>query len=69
MLEKLTKSLTDDIGPLLPTGVRFNEDDALEAFGRIWARLILHIHGEQWKLSDKVIEELRQKKYPNLLRE
>ena len=42
MLEKLTKSLTEDIGPLLPTGVRFNDDDA--------------------------IEELRQKKYPNLLR-
>jgi predicted nucleotidyltransferase component of viral defense system len=68
MLDKLTRSLTEDIGPLLPTGVRFNDDDAIEAFGRIWMRLIAHVQGEPWKLSEKAIEELRQKKYPDLLR-
>ena len=34
MLEKLTRSLTEDIAPLLPAGVRFNEDDAKQAFER-----------------------------------
>lgn len=43
MLGKLTRSLTEDIAPLLPAGVRFNDDDA--------------------------IEELRQKKHPDLLRD
>ena len=60
MLEKLARSLTDDIGPLLPTSVRVN-DDAIEAFGRVWARLIAHIQGEPWKLSDNAIKELRPK--------
>ena len=59
---------SEDIGPLLPTGVLFNDDDAIEAFGRVWTQLIVHVQGEPWKLSDKAIEELRQKKYPNLLR-
>ena len=31
MLEKLTRSLTEDIVPLLPAGVRFNDDDAFRA--------------------------------------
>ncbi len=68
MLEKLTRSLTDDIGPLLPAGVRFNDNDAVEAFGRVWTQLIAHVRGEPWKLSDRTIEELREKKHPNLLR-
>ncbi len=69
MLEKLTRSLTEDIGPLLPAGVRFNDDDALRAFERVWTQLIVRIPGETWKLTDKAIEELREKKYPGLLRD
>lgn len=68
MLEKLTRSLTEDIGPLLPAGVRFNDDDALRAFERVWTQLIVRMPGDAWKLTDKAIEELREKKYPGLLR-
>ena len=67
MLEKLTRSLTEDIGPLLPAGVRFNDDDAMQAFERVWTDLITRIKGDAWKLTDKVLEELREKKYPGLL--
>lgn len=69
MLEKLTRSLTEDIGPLLPAGIRFNDDDALQAFERVWRDLIARIKGDAWKLTGKAIEEMRQKKYPDLLRE
>lgn len=68
MLDKLTRSLTEDIDPLLPTGVRFTDADAIEAFGRVWTELIARIKGEGWKLTDKAIDEIRQKKYPSLLR-
>ena len=67
MLEKLTRSLTEDIAPLLPAGVRFDEADALLAFERVWMELIAHIKGDNWKLTDKAIQELRDKKYPGLL--
>ena len=67
MLEKLTRSLTEDIGPLLPAGIRFNDDDAMQAFERVWTDLITRIKGDAWKLTDKVLEELREKKYPGLL--
>lgn len=67
MLEKLSRSLTDDIGPLLPAGVRFNDDDALAAFEHVWRILIARIKGDPWKLTEKVLEELRAKKYPGLL--
>jgi predicted nucleotidyltransferase component of viral defense system len=67
MLEKLTRSLTEDIDPLLPAGVRFREDDAIEAFGKIWKELIMRIKGDAWKLTDKAIAELRERKYPKLL--
>jgi predicted nucleotidyltransferase component of viral defense system len=69
MLEKLTRSLTEDIGPLLPAGIRFNDDDALQAFERVWRDLIARIKGDAWKLTGRAIEEVRQKKYPDLLRE
>ncbi len=68
MLEKLTRSLTEDIGPLLPVGVHFNDEDALRAFERVWMELIVRMPGESWKLTDKAIEELREQKYPELLR-
>lgn len=67
MLEKLTRSLIEDIAPLLPAGVRFNDDDALRAFERVWRELIARIKGDSWKLTEKAIEELRAGKYPTLL--
>ena len=67
MLEKLTRSLIEDIAPLLPAGVRFNDDDAMQAFEHVWKELIVRIKGEAWKLTDKALEELRTKKYPGLL--
>ena len=68
MLEKLTHSLTEDIAPLLPAGgARFNDDDAMQAFERVWTELITRIKGDAWKLTDKALEELRTKKYPGLL--
>jgi Nucleotidyl transferase AbiEii toxin, Type IV TA system len=67
MLKKLGRSLTEGIAPLLPAGITFNEDDALVAFGKVLFELIARIKGEPWKLTDKALEGLRQKKYPNLL--
>ncbi len=67
MLEKLTRSLTEDIAPLLPAGVRFNDDDAVNAFERVWTDLIVRLKGGAWKLTDKVVAELRGKGYPMLL--
>ncbi len=67
MLEKLTRSLIEDIAPLLPAGVRFNDADAVQAFERIWWELITRVKGDAWKLTDKALEELRAKKYPHLL--
>jgi hypothetical protein len=67
MLQKLTGSLTEDIAPLLPVGVRFDDEAAIEAFNRIWARLIVKLKGETWKSTENAISELRLKKYPKLL--
>ena len=67
MLEKLTRSLIEDIAPLLPAGVRFNDNDAMKAFEHVWKELIVRIKGEAWKLTDKALDELRTKKYPGLL--
>ena len=67
MLEKLTRSLTEDITPLLPAGIRFEEADAIHAFERVWIELIARISGEEWKLAEPVLEELRVKRFPGLL--
>jgi len=67
MLEKLARSLTEDIAPLLPAGVRFNDADAIDAFGRVWSELVVRLKGDAWKLTDRVIAELRKKDYPTLL--
>ena len=67
MLEKLTRSLIEDIAPLLPAGVRFNDDDAIQAFERVWNELIARIKGDAWKATDKVLDELRARRYPGLL--
>ena len=68
MLEKLRRSLTEDIAPLLPAGVQFNDDDAVDAFNNIWIELVARIKGAPWKLSEQVIDELRKEKMLNLLR-
>ncbi len=68
MLEKLTRSLSEDVDPLLPAGVRFSEDDAIDAFGKVWKELVVRIKGDAWKLTDKAVGELREKKYPQLLK-
>ena len=67
MLKKLNRSLTEDIAPLLPAGIRFDEGDAAAAFGRIWAELVQKIPGESWKSTKSVIEALRKEKFPDLL--
>lgn len=68
MLEKLTRSLTEDIAPLLPAGVRFDESDALRAFGRVWIEVVTRFKGDPWKSTDQVVEALRENGYPELLR-
>lgn len=67
MLQKLTASLIEDIAPLLPTGVRYSESEAVEAFNAIWTRLIMRLKGEPWRSSGEAIAELRMKKFPGLL--
>ena len=67
MLQKLTASLTEDIAPLLQTGVRYGESDAVEAFNAIWTRLIMRLKGAPWKSSGEAIAELRMKRFPGLL--
>ncbi len=67
MLEKLTRSLTEDIEPLLPLGVTYNEDHALTAFNTVWFNLINHLPGEAWKRTDDIVAQLQEKKYPQLL--
>ena len=67
MLEKLTRSLTEDIAPLLPAGIRFDDADARRAFERVWIELVVQLRGDPWKSTDKVIAELRERGYPMLL--
>jgi predicted nucleotidyltransferase component of viral defense system len=68
MLEKLRRSLTEDIAPLLSAGVQFNDDDAMDAFNNVWTELVARIKGDPWKLSAQVIDELRNGKMQKLLR-
>lgn len=67
MLEKLGHSLTEDVEPMLPAGVRWTDADAVGAFERVWTGLIARIDGAPWKLASAVIEELRATRYPGLL--
>jgi predicted nucleotidyltransferase component of viral defense system len=67
MLEKLTRSLTEDIAPLLPPGIHFHENDAVAAFESIWTTLIARMKGDPWKQTARAIEELRHNKYSALL--
>ena len=67
MLQKLTRSLTEDIAPLLPAGVRFDDTDALRAFERVWTELVARLSGNPWKSTGKAVAALREKGYPALL--
>lgn len=67
MLQKLTRSLTEDIAPLLPAGVEFTDAHAIDAFNRVWTELIGRIKGEAWKSSAEAILQLRNQKHPLLL--
>lgn len=67
MLKKLNRSLTEDVSPLLPAGVDFDDEIAVSAFGRVWTELIGRIPGEPWKSSRSVIEAIRRSRIPNLL--
>jgi len=67
MREKSTRSLTEDVAPMLPASVCWSDEDAIRAFERVWTELIARISGDRWKLSDAVIEELRARRYPALL--
>lgn len=60
MFEKLTRSLVEDIAPLLPPGVGFDDGQALAAFERVWHALITQISGDPWKSTPAAIEELRK---------
>ena len=61
MLEKLTRSLIEGISPPLPVGVCFNDADAMWVCEQVWKKLVTRIKGAVWKLTDKVLEELRLK--------
>ncbi len=67
MLNKLDRSLTEDIAPLLPATIRFTDDDAIQAFECVWKGLIARLDGDEWKLTSQEINRLRQDRYPNLL--
>ena len=67
MLDKLSRSLTEDIAPLLPASIRFNDEDAIQAFEKVWRQLIVRMQGEAWKLTEEVLADLRTSKYPGLL--
>ena len=69
MLQKLDRSLTEDIQPLLPVGIYFTKEDASRAFEAVWKQLVVHLNGDEWKLTEKVIAELRKTRLPDLLRE
>lgn len=60
MLRKLTRSLTEDIEPLLPAGVRFDQAVAIEAFNGVWRKLIALMRGDGWRSSAEVIEQLKR---------
>ena len=68
MLDKLTRSLTDDINRCSRQTSPIGDDDALEAFARVWYGLIVGLNGEAWHKSEEVIDEFRVTSIPSLLR-
>ena len=68
LLERLERSLTEDVVPLLPAGITFSDDEAVAAIERIWHDLVPRLRGEPWKLSGEFIDAIRVQRYPNFLR-
>jgi hypothetical protein len=68
MLGKLTRSLTEDIAPLLAPGTVYGETEALTAFARVWFDLVAGLKGEPWNKSAAVVDEFRATSLPELLR-
>jgi predicted nucleotidyltransferase component of viral defense system len=68
MLGKLTRSLTEDIVPLLAPGTVYGEAEALAAFARVWFDLVAGLKGEPWIKSAAVFKEFRATSLPGLLR-
>ncbi len=68
MLGKLTRSLTEDIAPLLAPGVAYGDAEALDAFKRVWFDLVARLQGQPWTTSAAVIEEFRATSLPGLFR-
>ncbi len=60
-------SLVEDVQPLLPTGIDFDESQAVKAFELVWRELIAIIPGEPWKLTGETVVKFRSRGYPNLL--
>ncbi len=52
---------------MLAADVVYSDDDALEAFERVWFGLVVGLNGEAWHKSDAVIDEFRSTSLPNLL--
>ena len=67
MLEKMNHNLIEDIAPLLPVGVEFNGQMALEAFRSVWNTFIARMTGASWKSAPAAIEEIRRT-IPSFLR-
>jgi hypothetical protein len=67
MLDKLRGSLVEDVQPLLPTGIDYDESQAVKAFELVWRELIAKIPGEPWKLTGEAVVKFRSRGYPNLL--
>jgi predicted nucleotidyltransferase component of viral defense system len=67
MLKKLSRSLVEDIAPLLPPGVSYTPQDAIMAFGKVWKDFITRLPGEPWKLTQPTIDMIRKEKIPSLL--
>lgn len=68
MLAKLTRSLTEDITPLLPNAVTYGNTEAIAAFEQVWRLLIHRLRGEPWRSTERVLADLRETSYPELLR-
>jgi hypothetical protein len=68
MLEKLRRSLADDIAPLLPAGIQFHDKATLDAFNHVWTELITQIKGDPWKLSGRGITQHQDAEFTTMTR-
>lgn len=66
MLDKLRRSLIEDIDVLLPVDSAFTQDTAARAFEQVWNDLISRLDGDDWKLASQVIAQIRRDINPTL---